>query len=565
MIIHNISITNFKSIYGTQTFDFDSLQGIIKLSGVVGAGKTTLGEAILWGLFGETKDLKQESLVAWHTKTCCIDINLTSRNHDINIHRDLREPLEVKIDGKMLAASNKRKTQELLENEYYDVPRLAIERMCIVSFNSFSNSICKLNPHETKQFLDEIFGFNIFTEYNDEIVLEKKNEQTSNNELTVLYDDAKKQIEYFEEKRQKQQKELENTIDIDALNEKRKSLIEEGKQYKEKLNTIKSEYDIKYNEVLDEQKIWRDKKSECMTLGKQKKEWLKKFESGICPTCGHEIGKEMIEEQKKDMLRYADMYKEYEAKEKSYNLKLNEINNESEEKQKEIKDKIDELKKAINDIDLQVKMYNNSLDMLKENYDGIINDYSNKKDELGEELKHSDQEITEWNEMNELFSKTFRYNLLNNLIPHINDSIHYFTNKFDLPFVVHFDEEFKAHIYVDTIDDEITYNNLSTGQKKELDVAIIFGILQNIISNLNFNVYFLDELMSNMDTDTRNVILNVIKKKFSEDKTIFIINHAEMQDDYFTHKIRVTLENKKIQDKKKNDVVIKCSKYDNIF
>ena len=42
MILHNIKITNFKSIYGSQSFNFDNLKGLIKLSGPIGAGKTTL-------------------------------------------------------------------------------------------------------------------------------------------------------------------------------------------------------------------------------------------------------------------------------------------------------------------------------------------------------------------------------------------------------------------------------------------------------------------------------------------------------------------------------------------
>ena len=52
MQIKKIKITNFKSIYGTQEFDFEELKGLIKLSGSIGAGKTTIAEALLYGLYG---------------------------------------------------------------------------------------------------------------------------------------------------------------------------------------------------------------------------------------------------------------------------------------------------------------------------------------------------------------------------------------------------------------------------------------------------------------------------------------------------------------------------------
>ena len=152
MIIHSIKITNFKSIYGTQTFNFDNLKGLIKLSGPIGAGKTTIAEAILWGLYGTVKGQNNGQLVAWNTKSCEIEINLTSKNKDIHIIRNIHEPLIVEINGKTLSASNKRNTQEILEEEIYDVPKLAITKMCVISFNAF-NSLAAMNPAETKVFL----------------------------------------------------------------------------------------------------------------------------------------------------------------------------------------------------------------------------------------------------------------------------------------------------------------------------------------------------------------------------------------------------------------------------
>ena len=167
--------------------------------------------------------------------------------------------------------------------------------------------------------------------------------------------------------------------------------------------------------------------------------------------------------------------------------------------------------------------------------------------------------------MNELFTKTLRYNLLETLIPHINKSIQFFINKLDQSYKIEFDQEFKAHIFVDSFDKEIAYNNLSTGQRKSLDLAIIFGILQNVIASVNFNVFILDELFSNMDADTRNIMLTLLNESMDRNNSIFVINHAEMQDDYFKHKIRVTLQNKKIVSASKKageDIIVKASKYE---
>ena len=111
---------------------------------------------------------------------------------------------------------------------------------------------------------------------------------------------------------------------------------------------------------------------------------------------------------------------------------------------------------------------------------------------------------------------------------------------------------------------EIQYSDLSTGQRKSVDVAIIFGIIQNIIANVNFNIFFLDELMSNMDAEARNNMLSILKETLSENRTIFVINHAEMQDDFFNHKIRVRLNRKKIMGKTE-EIFIKNSTFKILF
>ena len=60
-------------------------------------------------------------------------------------------------------------------------------------------------------------------------------------------------------------------------------------------------------------------------------------------------------------------------------------------------------------------------------------------------------------------------------------------------------------------------------------------------------------------------MLNLLKDTMSNDKTIFVMNHAEMADDFFKYKIRVKLEPRKMisQNKKnKETVVVKASKYE---
>lgn len=564
MIIKDITIRNFKSIYGEVYFNFMELDGLIKLSGPIGTGKTTLAEAILYGLYGVVKGQNNTSLVAWNMNECEVEINLVSKNKEVHIKRNIREPLIVEINGKTLSASSKRNTQEILEEEIFDVPKLAVTRMCIISFNAFSKSLANMNPADTKQFLDDIFGFKLFTDYNNEIVIERKNQINESTKLNAIYSETENQIKRLKEKKESQEREIKLSVDTNALNSEREEYVKQGKELKEKRSTLEDEQEEKIKEINKQISEIQNKITEASTLGKQEKSYYTTFKSGICPTCGSKIDESHIEKHRLEMLRYADIVNNYNEEKSKLKEQITTIEEEYEPKINEVNLKIKDLVNKINKIDSDIRVFENNLKVVNANYDDLIKEQEQKLIEVKEKIDKNDIEIGEWNEMNELFTKTLRYNLLDTLIPHINKSIQYYIQKLDQPYKVEYDQEFKCHIYVDTFGKEISYANLSTGQKKTLDIAIIFGIFQNIITNVDFNVIFLDELFSNMDSDSRNTMLSLIKENFQENKSVFIMNHAEMSDDFFKHKIRVSLVPKKITVKKLGDIVVNASKYEYI-
>jgi len=567
MTIHNIKISDFKSLYGSHYFDFDKMKGLIKLSGPIGSGKTSIGEALIWGLYGNVKGQTNPGLVAWNCKACEVEINLTSKDKEVHIVRNIREPLIVEINGKTLSASNKKDTQAILEEEIFDIPKLAVTKMCIISFNAF-NSLASMGVGETKQFLDDIFGFKLFSEYNDEVKIERKGQENEAIRLQSVYDENLEQIEHLKQKQISQTKELTQTIDVEALNKKRAEYIEQGIAEKTKKEGFENKIFNEKQEIDTKIKECQDKMTEAKTLGQQAKSHYNTFKTGICPTCGQKIDQSHIDEYKQKYDDYIEIYKEWDKKKKEYELDKINIDKKYYNDIETCKNNMTELKQKIVNIDAELKSYNDSVQLLNDNYDVLIKELEEKIKKIKEQLDKCDLEIAEWNEMNELFSKTLRYNLLETLIPHINRSIQFFINKLEQNYKIEYDQEFKAHIYVDGWDKEISYNNLSTGQRKSLDLAIIFGILQNIIANVDLNILFLDELFSNMDVNARNIMISLLQENMGDDKTIFIINHAEMGDDMFSHKIRVKLEKKKIisaSQKKGEPVIVQASKYEQEF
>lgn len=568
MRINKIRLTNFKSIYGTQEFNFDELTGMVKLTGPIGAGKTAIAEALLFGLYGTLKDHKNPNLIAWNTKDYTVELWITSGKHNIYVSRSCYSEMIAKIDGKDLQAPSKNDYQKILE-EYYDVPKIAVEKMCIISFNQFS-SLASMNPFQTKCFLDDVFGFKTFTEYNDEVVEERRDVIKRGTELTALINEATNQIESLNKKKENQQKKLATSIDITGLDNRRNDLIEQGKlakeDYKQKVDNIVNQK----KELQEKKSEFVDKRTEAATLGKQQKQMYEKFKSGKCPTCGHDIEKTKIDEYLHKMNDYAKEWHKWNDKVEEVSKEILLIDNKIDTMDKKYNSLISDIKSEIHSIDTKVSTYNSNLKLMKDNFDTLISETIDKKKRLEQESLDNEKEQGEWNDLSELFTKSLRYKLLDSMIPHINSSISKYLNKLEQNYQVRFDQEFKCHIFIDN-EKEISYKDLSTGQKKTLDICIIFGILQNVIANVNLNILFLDELFSNMDSEMRDLMLSTFKESLSEGRTIFTVNHGEMRDEAFDHKIRVSLINKKIekQNIKKSlcggNVIVHASKYEQIF
>ena len=567
MKINKIKITNFKSIYGTQEFDFDNLNGMIKLSGPIGSGKTSLGESIIFGLYGTIKDHKNPNLIAWNTKDYHIELWLTSGKHEIYISRQCYNEMEAIVDGKPLQAPSKNEYQKILE-EYYDVPKIAVEKMCIISFTQFT-SLAQMNPFQTKCFLDDVFGFKTFTEYNDEVVEEKRDVVRRGTELQALIQETSNQIESLNIKKKNQKEKLTNSIDITGLDKRRNELIEQGKSVKkeqqDKIDSIKEERKVMENE----KSIYVEKRTEASIQGKQQKQMYEKFKSGKCPTCGHSIEKSKIDEYLKNVNDYANKWHFWDDKIQELSKSIQEKNDDIDNVNKKYDSLISNIKKEIHSIDTKVAMYNSNLKLMQDNFDTLIKEAEDKKEKLEQESLNNEKEEGEWNDLSELFTKSLRYKLLDNMIPHINNCISIFLNKLEQNYTVKFDQEFKCHIFIDNNEKEISYKDLSTGQKKTLDICIIFGILQNVIANCNFNLLFLDELFTNLDQQICDLMLEILKNM--KNKTIFVINHSNLKDDFFTHKIQVSLENKKINKEniKKSlcggQIIVHSSKYTTIY
>lgn len=526
MDINKIRITNFKSIYETLELNFEEVKGFWKISGSVGSGKTTIGEAIIYGLFGSVNGKNNNDLISWGRKHGEIELWCNSKGKSIYIKRELnsygQSPIYVEVNGEEVIFTNKRNAQSQLEQEYYDTTRVALELLCIISFNNFK-SLTTLSANETKKFLDQILGFYILTEYSD-ICKQLKSE--NRNELSKIQNhiyQLQGQIDKLNELLNKSN--VEGDIDI---------VSGEIKDFKERLKNINEKYEEDYNKYNSKKYELGKQQSSLLTLGKNKAKEISFIEKGICPTCGAPIDQTSLDVKKQEREILLNNYNEVVGKINDINNIIIELKNNYNINTSSIQNEIN----VRNNLIIKLKEQENRLNLNINEIDSIKQEIQAKTDELS--LYNIEDE--QWSQLYDILSTKIRSNILQSFIPSLNKNISKYSQRLHLPYIIQFDHNFKCCLSLYGMDKDIPVTSLSTGQLKTVDMVVILGVLGTIITSNGLNILFLDELFSNLDNNLRNEMCCILKETLNPNSTIFIISHTELDDKYFDGDIRMRLQ-----------------------
>lgn len=528
MHIQKIRIERFKSFYEPYELDFNKVKGLWKVAGSVGSGKTTIGEAILFGLFGSISGKNNGDLVSWGQKSGIVELWCHSNGRNIYIKRDVyaagHSTIYVEIDGEELIFTNKRDAQQQLENEYYDVSKVTMELLCIISFNNFK-SLATLNTADTKKFLDQVLGFYTLTEYADAC---KQLKQENDSQLYII----KSNMSQLEAQIHKL-KEMSNIEIIEGNIEELTNLINE-------MNSEIAEVDKVFIE--DKKKLAKqesDLKSESVkikTLGSAKAKEIQFIEKGVCPTCGAAIDQSQLETKRQEREVLLDKYK-------SVNEQINEVL----EQQRSL---VNDYNNAMNPIKAEIEKHKLHIVRLKEQAkrknvnQEEIDRLQSILDVATKQYDACQADSVSWDRLHNIVSNDVRAKILESFIPALNKNIMKYATELHQPYIVSFDNAFKCTVGLCGYDENIPISSLSTGQLKTVDMMIILGVLGTVIGSSSANVIFLDELFSNLDGGLRNDMCSVLHNFISPDDTMFVISHQDLDERYFNGTIKLHIDYK---------------------
>ena len=521
MKINKIRLRNFKSYEDETTLDFSQICGYWWISGQIGAGKTTIGEAIVFGLYGTISGKSNQSLLTWGAKHGLVELWCECRGKNLYIRRELnaygQSPMSVEVDGEPIVFTNKRNAQTQLEQDYLDAPRTTMELLCIISFGNFK-SLSTLNAKDTKLFLDQVLGFDSLTQYIDACKDELSSLRTEGVSTQATIRALQSQVDR-----------MENQTFIDGDSALLKSQIA---NLKSEILVREQEHRNTITPLQTELSQLTQKLGEVKALGTNKRREIDFIKKGKCPTCGAPIDQTQLEVKETERKNLAEQYTEISAKIGALNLQISHENTEATnyiaERKKAVKSRENELVR-LEEQSRHTRATQDEIDKLKNE---IIGHESH--------LTEINTELAEYERLQTILQVNIRKQVLDSFIPTLNSKIKEFAGMLGMHYVPEFDSMFKCSIRSAALD-SIPTASLSTGQLKMVDMVIILAVISTVISKIQSNIIFLDELFSNLDPRTRSELIGVLRANLPQTTTCLIVSHQDMDSGMFDGHIKTKL------------------------
>ena len=179
MRILNLEFKNFASYGNTvQKLKFEKDHNdLILLSGLNGAGKSSISKAIIYALYGKVDNENLKDLPNRINNNLWCKCTLESKGSRIEIERGMYPHiLEVKINGVQYDVAGKTNIQDFLDTEIFEIPYNVFKNLIILSVNDFK-SFLSMSPYDKKQIIDKIFGFSILNDMRN--IVKNKRKDTS--------------------------------------------------------------------------------------------------------------------------------------------------------------------------------------------------------------------------------------------------------------------------------------------------------------------------------------------------------------------------------------------------
>ena len=510
--------------------------------GANGAGKSTMLDAIVFGLYGKPfrKVNKGQLINSINQKALLVEVEFSIAKDNYMIRRGIKPNIfEIHKNGEIIDQDASSKDyQAYLEENILKLNLKAFSQIVILGSATYV-PFMQLTAQNRREVIEDLLDIKIFSTMN--ILLKDK---VSNNKTDIL--DSKHQVELIESKIQSAK---ENNNSIKKIKETQVSDIKE--KVKEKLQIIASEEAcieelqaniLSLTETIKDKATCRGKQDKLKNLKHDLQTAMNTLSKDIvfydshdnCPVCKqgieHDFKKDTVNTKKTKI-------QEIEAGLNQLDIKLNLVEDRLkaislvEDKMQELNIQIGEHRGNVNMSKSVLSSYKKELqnaeNEVKEVDESKILEYSNSlKDTLNNQKNFFDEKEVLTVVAAMLKDGGIKTKIIKQFIPVMNRLINKYLAEFDLFVDFQLDESFNEKI-MSRFRDEFTYMSFSEGEKMRINLAILltWRAVSKLRNSMSTNLLIFDEIFDGaLDIDGIENLIHVLNNLTAGDN-IFVISH----------------------------------------
>lgn len=539
----NIRWKNFLSTGNNFTEVILNKSSTTLILGTNGAGKSTILDALTFGLFGKPfrKINKPQLTNSINEKDCLIEINFNIGKAKYLVRRGIKPTIfEIYHNGKLIDQDSKAK----------DYQRYLEENILKLNYKSFTQTVIlgsatfvpfmQLNANDRRDIIEDLLDIKIFSTMNDHLKVRQSALKDDIDMNTLERDKVEYSIDmqerYVESTAKNKAKKIKTNINRIAEKEVEvSSAFDEIETINAKITEL-NESISDFESVKKKQSKLDNLESQLLANGKKHKKDIDFFEKiDTCPSCKQSVGDEhrcnIVDDKKSKIDEINDAVEKLSEQFKVVNKRLSEITT--------AQDEIYKLNSKVTENNTTIRMIQRNIKEIQEENDELQNDETSIT-ELKKELKKLTTSLNKLdNKRKELLEKREYYNVSSMLLkdtgvktsiikyylPKMNGLINKYLKEMDFYINFTMDEKFSENIK-SRGRENFSYASFSEGEKMRIDLALLFTwrAIAKMKNSVNTNLLILDEVfdssLDNSGTDEFLKLLNTLGGN-----NVFVISH----------------------------------------
>jgi len=524
-----------------------------------GAGKSTMLDAIAFGLFGKPhRNINKPQLInTVNNKNCVVEVTFVIGKAQYKVIRGIKPNVfEIWKNGDMInQSSHSKEYQKILEQNILKLNHKSFHQIVVLGSSSFV-PFMQLPAQHRRDVIEDLLDINVFSKMNSLLkektsVLRDKMKDLSF-KLDVETNKIDTQKKYISDlkalnKTAKEQKDVQ----VDKLRKDLASLSKENAEISAEVEDKQKPLEKELNALHDRKQVFVQYNAQFRQQMSQVVKESKFYEENEnCPTCSQEITESVrndkLQSSKEKAKELKDAMDEASIKSGEIEDSITQVSddlNAIRSKQSTVNSNNQSIARIQNEIEYLEKELNQTGDIetAKEELEvmqNTANEFNMSKFQLNEEYSYN-------NVMSEMLKDTgIKTKIIKQYIPVINKLVNQYLQILD--FYVHFDLD---ESFTETIRsrhrDQFSYDSFSEGEKQRIDLALLFTwrMIAKMKNSISTNLLLLDETFdSSLDHDGVENLMKILHS-LDENSNTFIISHkGDILDGKFKDKIEFVKE-----------------------